>query len=71
MKKVQLFIENQAFGVCARLGELMDLPTSRIRMFFIYSSFLTFGSPILLYMSLAFIRDLRKLLRKGKAKWYY
>ncbi|MBK6267301.1 PspC family transcriptional regulator [Marivirga sp. S37H4] len=71
MKKVQQFIENKAFGVCTRLGELMDLPTSHIRMFFIYTSFLTFGSPILLYMSLAFIRDLRRLLRKGKAKWYY
>ncbi|PTB96945.1 PspC domain-containing protein [Marivirga lumbricoides] len=71
MKKVQQFIENQAFGVCTRLGEIMDLPTSRIRIFFVYSSFLAFGSPILLYMALAFIRDLRKLLRRGKAKWYY
>ncbi|ADR20884.1 hypothetical protein MATR_14900 [Marivirga tractuosa] len=71
MKKVQQFIENQAFGVCTRLGEMMDIPTSHIRIFFIYSSFLTFGSPILLYLALAFIRDVRKMLRRGRSKWYY
>ncbi len=71
IKKVQHFIENQAFGVCTRLGELMALPTSQIRLFFVYTSFLTFGSPILLYLGLAFIRDFRKLLRKGSSKWYY
>ena len=71
MKKVQEYIENQAFGVCTRLGEIMRLPTSHIRLFFVYSSFLTFGSPILIYLSLAFIRDFRKLLRRGSSKWYY
>jgi phage shock protein C len=71
MKKVQEFIENQAFGVCTRLGEILDLPTSRIRIFFVYASFLTFGSPVLVYLGLAFIRDIRKLLRKRSSKWYY
>ncbi|MGM0582071.1 MAG: PspC family transcriptional regulator [Bacteroidota bacterium] len=53
------------------MGEMMDIPTSHIRIFFIYSSFLTFGSPILLYLALAFIRDVRKMLRRGRSKWYY
>ncbi len=71
MKKVQQFIENQAFGVCTRLGEMMDIPTSHIRLFFIYSSFLAFGSPTFIYLVLAFIRDVRKMLRRGRSKWYY
>ncbi|MBL0765555.1 PspC domain-containing protein [Marivirga atlantica] len=71
MKKVQQFIENQAFGVCTRLGEILEIPTSHIRLFFVYTSFLTFGSPILIYLGLAFIRDFRKLLRRGSSKWYY
>jgi len=71
MKKVQQFIENQAFGVCTRLGEILEIPTSNIRLFFVYTSFLTFGSPILIYLGLAFIRDFRKLLRRGSSKWYY
>jgi phage shock protein C len=71
MRKIQAFIENQVFGVCTRLGEMMELPASSIRLFFVYTSFLTFGSPILLYLALAFVRDFRKLLRKGSSKWYY
>jgi len=71
IKKVQQFIENQAFGVCTRLGEIIELPTAQIRLYFVYASFLTFGSPIIIYLALAFIRDFRRLLRKGSSKWYY
>lgn len=66
MRRIQHFFEWQAFGVCTKLGEKMGITTSSIRLFFIYSSFLTFGSPILLYMSLAFLMNLRKHFRKRK-----
>jgi len=69
---MQEIIEKYAFGVCTKLGEKLKIPTSSIRMFFIYTSFLTFGSPILIYLSLAFVMSFRKLLRRRyNSLWYY
>ncbi len=48
------YFEKQAFGVCARIGEKLQMRTSVIRLFFIYASFLTIGSPLIVYMILAF-----------------
>jgi phage shock protein PspC (stress-responsive transcriptional regulator) len=60
------FIEWKAFGVCSELGEKMGIATSRIRLWFIYISFLTMGSPVIIYMVLAFWMNLKNyiLLRK-------
>jgi len=64
MKRMQTFFERQAFGVCTKLGEKIGIASSEIRLFFIYTSFLTLGSPILIYMSLAFLMNIRKQLRR-------
>lgn len=64
MRKIQYFFQEQAFGVCARLGEILQISSSSIRLFFIYSSFLTFGSPLLIYMGMAFVMNLRRHFRK-------
>ena len=72
MMKIQTFFEKHAFGVCTRLGEKLRLPTSDIRLFFIYLSFLTFGSPVIIYLFLASVMSFRKVLRKRhNALWYY
>jgi phage shock protein PspC (stress-responsive transcriptional regulator) len=39
------YIEWHAFGVCTAIGEKLGIATSRIRLWFIYISFLTLGSP--------------------------
>jgi phage shock protein PspC (stress-responsive transcriptional regulator) len=67
--RIQVFFEKGAFGVCTALGEKMGIATSSIRLFFIYSSFLTFGSPIIIYLSLAFIMNIRSHLRKRSTIW--
>ena len=69
--KIQFFFEGYAFGVCARLGEKLGIATSNIRLFFIYTSFLTFGSPVLIYLALAFVMNIRKYLRKRNPIWDY
>jgi phage shock protein PspC (stress-responsive transcriptional regulator) len=69
--RIQHFFENYAFGVCSRIGEILGVATSSIRLFFIYASFLTFGSPILIYLSLAFVVNMRKHLRKRTPVWDY
>jgi phage shock protein C len=71
-EQLQGFFEKYAFGVCTRLGEKFRIPTSNIRLAFIYSSFLTFGSPILIYLALAFVMNFRKMLRRRhNTLWYY
>jgi len=62
MNRIRNFIEWQAFGVCAALGEKMGIATSRIRMWFIYLSFLTFGSPVVIYMITAFWMNMRRYI---------
>ena len=67
MKRLQYFIESQAFGVCTMLGEKLGFATSSIRLTFIYVSFLTMGSPVLIYLMLAFWMNVSKHLRRERS----
>ena len=60
-------LEQNVFGVCTRLGERLGIATSSIRLWFIYASFLTFGSPVVVYFALAFWMDLRRHLRRSRS----
>lgn len=60
MNKLKQLIEWRAFGVCEPLGERLGISTSRIRMWFIYISFLTMGSPVIIYMVMAFWINIKK-----------
>ena len=60
------FFERQAFGVCASIGEKLGIPSHRIRLAFIYLAFLTFGSPIIIYLILAFLLEQRQYFRLKK-----
>ena len=64
MEKLKYFLEWHAFGVCNRLGEKFKISSSRIRIYFIYTSFITMGSPIIIYLILAFWMNIRKYLRQ-------
>jgi phage shock protein C len=62
--RLKYFVEQQAFGVCAYLGERMKIPANSIRLYFIYTSCLTLGSPVILYLFTAFWLELRKHARR-------
>ena len=69
---MQYLIEKYAFGVCNAIGEYVKIPTSSIRLSFIYASFLTFGSPLILYLAIAFWMSFKKLYRRRQnTLWYY
>ena len=71
MNKLKTFIEWQAFGVCTAIGEKLGIATSRIRMWFIYISFLTMGSPIVIYMVIAFWLNMKKYMNAARRNpWY-
>ncbi|WP_276131875.1 PspC domain-containing protein [Polluticoccus soli] len=59
---IKNFIEWKAFGVCTAIGERMGVATSRIRLWFIYISFMTLGSPLIIYMILAFWMNLKRYI---------
>ncbi len=66
------FIEWKAFGVCTAIGERLGVATSRIRLWFIYISFMTLGSPLIVYMILAFWMNLKRYIwmsRRNPLKW--
>jgi len=50
MQKIITFFERYSFGVCTYLGEKFNVSISKIRLFFIYSSFLAVGFPLIFYV---------------------
>lgn len=72
MKRLKSFVEWNAYGVCAAIGDRMGIATSRIRQYFMYTSLLTLGSPIIVYMFLAFWRNIRQYMKAARRNpWYY
>ena len=72
MNRVKYFIEWQVFGVCAAMGEKIGIAPSRIRTWFIYVSFLTMGSPLIIYFILAFWMNIKRYiwsLRRNPLKY--
>ncbi len=62
--RLRYLVENQLFGVCSKLGEKLNFSAGSVRLYFIYASFFTFGSPIIIYIALAFWMEVRKHLRR-------
>lgn len=51
------FFEQRAFGVCSWWGGKLGIATSKIRLYFIYLSFITLGSPLIIYLVMAFVLE--------------
>jgi phage shock protein PspC (stress-responsive transcriptional regulator) len=66
MKKIREILELNAFGVCTAIGEKLGIASSKIRTWFIYISFLTMGSPIIIYMIMAFWMNMKRYILFGK-----
>jgi phage shock protein PspC (stress-responsive transcriptional regulator) len=57
------FFERNSFGVCTFLAEKFKLSLSKVRLFFIYTSFLSVGMPIIFYFFAFIVLDIRKYVR--------
>jgi phage shock protein PspC (stress-responsive transcriptional regulator) len=60
-------LDRQAFGVCSKIAELLNMKVSSVRLFFIYSSFLTLGSPLLAYLIMVFVFRLKDLVNSKRS----
>ena len=70
IQKILLYFEFKSFGVCKWLANKLGMDSSKVRLAFIYTSFITFGSPLILYMAMAWILDHKhyfKFQRKRKS----
>ncbi len=59
-------MESGAFGVCSAVGDKLGIASSKIRLWFIYISCLTLFSPLVIYMALVFVRNIRNYIRLRK-----
>jgi phage shock protein PspC (stress-responsive transcriptional regulator) len=62
MKNLRHFIEWHVFGVCSAIGDRVGIASSTIRKYFIYISFLTMGSPVIIYLFVAFWMNVKKYI---------
>jgi phage shock protein PspC (stress-responsive transcriptional regulator) len=61
---IKNIVERSAFGVCSYLGEKMNIASSRVRLYFVYASFITLGSPVIFYLIAAFWLNIRQYIRR-------
>jgi phage shock protein PspC (stress-responsive transcriptional regulator) len=66
MERLKYLLEKSAFGVCSYLGDKMGIASSRVRLYFIYLSFVTLGSPIIFYLFTAFWLNVRRYIRRSR-----
>jgi len=68
IKRIQAWFETRAFGVCEWLGEKLGIDSTKIRMYFIYLTFFTVGSPIIIYFIMAFILENKNFFKPFRRK---
>lgn len=67
MKRLTDFIETQSFGLCSALGQRWGFSTRSVRLSFVYASFFTFGSPVVLYFAGVFWMNIRHAMRQQRS----
>jgi phage shock protein C len=67
-QKIITYFEKQSFGVCTFIAERLNMSISKIRLFFIYSSFLAVGFPIVFYVLAALVLDVRGYIKKIRVR---
>jgi len=67
-QRIITYFEQQSFGVSTYLANKLNMSTAKVRLFFIYSSFLAVGFPILFYFMAAFVLDIRTYMKKMRLR---
>lgn len=70
VQRILVFFEQQSFGVCAYLGQKFNISILKLRLFFIYLTFLSVGFPIVFYFFAAFILDFRNYVKAVRRKYW-
>jgi len=62
IEKIRFYLERRGFYVSSRLADRLGMKAKSVRLFFIYSSFATFGFGFVVYLTLAFWLKLKDLV---------
>ena len=64
-QRIITYFEQRSFGVSTYLASKLNMSTAKVRLFFIYSSFLAVGFPIFFYFLAAIVLDIRTYMKKN------
>lgn len=68
IQKIIFFFEMRSYGVCSWLARKLGISSSRVRLGFIYASFVTLGSPLLIYLPMAWILEHKHFFKFQKKR---
>ena len=71
-RKILFYFELRSYGVSEWWARKLNVRTNNVRLFFVYLSFATLGSSLLLYLPMAFVLDHRhrfKFSKKSSTIW--
>ena len=57
IQTILFFFEMRSFGVCAWWARKLGISISKVRLGVIYASFITMGSPLIMYLAMAWILE--------------
>jgi phage shock protein C len=57
IQKLLFFFELRSYGVCKWWARKLGIRHEKVRLGFIYASFLTLGSPLIIYLVMAWILE--------------
>lgn len=63
IQKIVFFFEMRSFGVCDWWAKKLGIRTANVRKFFIYTSFIALGSPLLIYLAMGWIVEHKHFFR--------
>jgi phage shock protein PspC (stress-responsive transcriptional regulator) len=72
IQKILFFFEMRSFGVSEWWARKLGVQTNKVRLFFIYASFIALGSPVIIYLVMGWILENKhvfKLSSKPKSIW--
>jgi phage shock protein PspC (stress-responsive transcriptional regulator) len=61
-------LEKRFFGVCAWWGKYWGIEASKVRLSFIYLSFITLGSNLIVYLIMVFILENKEYFKFSRKK---
>ncbi len=68
IQKTTFFFEMRSFGVCQWWARKLGIRTEKVRLGFIYASFITFGSPFIVYLAMAWILEHKHYFKFQRSK---
>jgi len=68
IQRILTFFERYSFGVCTYLGERFNISIAKIRLFFIYTSFLSVGFPLIFYFFAGVVLDFRNYVKRLRSR---